>query len=264
MPKVGSDGNGNGTTKATKKGRAPNGRGGYVVQYETQQSRPGRPNLGLPEIHSAYRLVADHLYRHGNLGKFAYAAFDFINATYFGGSLPETLILWDLTDYGHCLGWCRSSNDGPPIIKLHPNLVMGSSDPHQEERWHVPLELLGRCYAFDVLLHECIHACINYNLGGWERLDGPQRNKWTSHNNPLWVAECNRIAKLLGYPSTYTMKKYRRVGGEGSYVDKAGRKRKKRRGRLEYGCDGPDFERFPHEIPERKAFYRAEVLPFKW
>jgi hypothetical protein len=114
-----------------------------------------------------------------------------LNAAYFGGCLPETLVHWDLTDYGHALGWCRSSADGPPIIKLHPNLVLAPTRPgprRQDKRWDIPVRLLGYCYAFDVLLHECAHAHINYNLGGWERLEGPQRSKWTCHNNPLWQA----------------------------------------------------------------------------
>jgi hypothetical protein len=217
------------------------GRDGAVV------SSNGQHDLAAPEIHAAYRLSAAHLYR--DLGRFAYAAFDHINATYFGGAVPETLILWDLTDYGHSLGWCRSSADGPPIIKLHPNLVYSPNRPmilRQETRWHIPVELLGRCYAYDVLLHEMIHAHINYDLGGWERLDGPQRKKWTCHNNPLWVGECNRIAALLGYQVNFEMKKYRRVEGQ-----------------VKYGCDGPDFEHFPHSIPGREDFYRAGELPFE-
>jgi hypothetical protein len=205
--------------------------------------------LGSRGVHAAYRLIADHLYGHGRLGQFAYAAWDHINAAYFGGALPETLILWDLTDYGHQLGWCRSSADGPPIIKLHPNLVMPSDGQRldrQRERWHIPVGLFGRCYAYDVLLHECVHAHVDYNLGGWARLDGQQRSKWTCHNNPLWVSECNRIAELLGFPPCYTMKKYRRVNG-----------------RLKYACDGPDFEHFPHSLPGREEFYRARRLPFE-
>jgi hypothetical protein len=201
-----------------------------------------------PEIHAAYRLIAQHLYR--SLGRFAYLAFDHINTVFFDGKLPETLILWDLTDYGRCLGKTRSSPaDGPPIIKLHPNLVMSPSAPRsrqRDERWSIPVEMLGRCYAYDILLHECIHVHVNYNLGGLESLDGSQRSSWTSHNNPLWVAECNRIAGLLGYSITYEMKRYRRVEG-----------------RVKYGCDGPNFEDFPQTIPGREDFYRRRQLPFE-
>jgi hypothetical protein len=206
----------------------------------------GQQRLASPGIHAAYRLIADHLY--GELGRFAYAAWGHINGTYFGGALPETFILWDLTDYGRCLGWCRSAEDGPPIIKLHPNLVMPSDREAaraQLARWGIPVETFGPCFAFDVLLHECMHANVEYNLGGWRRLDGAQRSKWTSHNNPLWVAECNRIAGLLGFRPCYTMKKYKRVGGK-----------------VKYTCDGPDFECFPYTLPGRKEFYLARSLPF--
>jgi hypothetical protein len=208
-------------------------------------SSNGQQGLAAPEIHAAYRLIAAHLYR--DLGRFVYAAFDHINATYFGGAVPETLILWDLTEYGHFLGWTRPAADGPPIIKLHPNLVY-SSGRNRELRWHIPVELLGLCYAFDVLLHEMIHVNVEKVLGGWQGLglDKPQRSKWTYHNNPLWVGECNRIARLLGHEAAFTMKKYRRVEG-----------------RVEYGCDGPDFEHFPHSIPGREDFYRAGRLPFE-
>jgi hypothetical protein len=203
----------------------------------------GQQGLSSPGLHAAYRLIADHLY--GGLGRFAYAAWDHVNAAYFGGALPETLLLWDLTDYGHCLGWCRSCADGPPIIKLHPNLVR-QSQRERPDRWHIPVELLGPCFAYDVLLHECMHAHVEYNLGGWERLDGPQRSKWTGHNNPLWVGECNRIAGLLGLPAGFELKKYRRVDGK-----------------VKYGCGGPDFERFPYTLPGREEFYRARRLPFE-
>src|SRR5262245_14356015 len=112
--------------------------------------------IDVGEIREAYRLVAAYVY--GELGRFAYRAFDFINATYFADARPETLILWHLTDHGRELGWCRSCADGPPIILLHPWLVEPPACECQTERWHNPVELYGLCYAFDVLLHECIHA----------------------------------------------------------------------------------------------------------
>src|SRR5262245_7715742 len=80
-------------------------------------------------LRDAYRLIAEHLY--GDRGRFAYAAFEYINATYFEGKIPEPLLLWDITDYGACLGWTRSPKDGPPIIKLHP----GTVDPVVTNPW---------------------------------------------------------------------------------------------------------------------------------
>ena len=51
--------------------------------------------------------------------------------------------------------------------------------------------MLGACLAYDVLLHECIHVSVHFLLGG---AIGP-----TSHNNPQWISEVNRIAPALGF-----------------------------------------------------------------
>jgi hypothetical protein len=49
----------------------------------------------------------------------------------------------------------------------------------------------GDRYALDVLIHECIHVSVRY------RLSGPSAGD-SSHNNPEWIAEVNRIAPLIG------------------------------------------------------------------
>jgi hypothetical protein len=99
-------------------------------------------------LHQAYRLIARHLYR--RLGPFAYAAFDHINATHFETKLPETLLLWDLTEYGHCFGWCRSAADGPPIVKLHPAVVSPAPRPlssRDRPIWGYPPTWFGLAFA---------------------------------------------------------------------------------------------------------------------
>jgi hypothetical protein len=50
-----------------------------------------------------------------------------------------------------------------------------------------------------------------------------------------------------GLDVRYEMKAYKRIDGK-----------------LKYTCDGPPFERFPHEAPGSEAFYRAGRLPFPW
>jgi hypothetical protein len=208
-------------------------------------------------VRAAYHLIANHVY--GRNGDFAYRAFEHINASYFAGRLPEPLIVWDLTSWGGCLGWTRSSEQGPPVIKLHPSLISPATDRRgnrPREVWRIPQELLGHCYAYHVLLHECLHAGVNYLLGGIE--SHPDRKSyWTSHNNPLWVAEVNRVARLTGLDLTFQMKSYRRIDAEPS---KDGRKRRK----LVYTTDGPDFERFPHDTPGAREFYLRGQLPFVW
>jgi hypothetical protein len=241
----------------------PNGKNGPIVSpsWETQL-RDFAPAAAWSEtynaeLHRAYRTVAAHVY--GPLGVFAYAAFGFINATYFEGKLPETLILWDLIERAHCLGKTRSPADGPPIIKLHPSIVHPKD--LRSPPWGIPLKRLGFCFAFDTLLHECIHASVEYLLGGWQRLPGA-RSYWTSHNNPLWVAELNRIAPMLGYQGDrFTMLTPKRVPIPGTVGPRGKPKTKTVRGQ-----DGgaPPFERFPYGLPGREKFHLARVLPFPW
>jgi hypothetical protein len=131
----------------------------------------------------ACRLIAQM--HDGERGVWSYQAFDYINATIFGGELPTPLILWELTPWGGCLGETMRST--PPIVRLHPGLLGGSGD---EPPWGISRTLLGRAYALDVLLHESIHVRVN-SMGGW----GGRGQ--SSHDNDLWVAEVNRIAPLL-------------------------------------------------------------------
>jgi hypothetical protein len=208
------------------------------------------------DIHVAYRMVARHVYQHGRLGEFAYRAFDYINANFFEGKLPETLILWDLTEWGGCLGKTRSANDGPPIVKLHPALVL----PAAEHPWGYSPDVLGRPFAYHVLLHECVHVAVNYLYGGYEGLPGC-RSYWTSHNNPLWVGEINRLAPLIGYEGDpFTMRLPRRVPAGG--VGKSG-KPLTRSVRCQEG-NAPNIEHFPHNLPGMTSFYRNGELPFPW
>jgi hypothetical protein len=127
----------------------------------------------------------------GNRGLFALEAFDFINASYFDGKLPQPLILWGLTAHGSCLGLTQVRER--PVIQLHPSLLGGTE---KQTPWNMPAEHLGRLAAFEVLVHECIHVSVSYVLGGWHHLTGAK----SAHNNPLWVAEVNRLAPLLGLP----------------------------------------------------------------
>lgn len=201
-------------------------------------------------VSKAYRVIASHLFR--KLGDFAYQSFDFINANYFSGAVPETHILWDITKYGKQLGWCRSSSEGPPIIKLHPSLVSPTqADVGDRGPWKIPFEHFGHCLAFDVLLHEMIHAHVNYNLGGEDgcaaAANGPtaSRSLWTCHNCPNWINECNRIGKLLGLNVDAQMTVSKRVG--------------KKVERVNGGNCCP--ETFP--IHFRKSFYLAKKLPWE-
>jgi hypothetical protein len=137
-------------------------------------------------IAQACQLVAEHY--QGARGVFAYQAFEYVNATSFANALPWPLILWTLTPHSACLGLTRAT-DGPPVIQLHPAVLGGSE---RTTPWGMNPDHLGPAFAFDVLLHECIHLAVQTLRGGGE---GP-----TSHNNPAWVAEVNRLAPLQGFP----------------------------------------------------------------
>jgi hypothetical protein len=234
-----------------------------VVSNYIQQNGDGFVWAGTydDEVRAAYRLIARHVYKLMGLGDFAYRAFEYINTTFFSDRLPEPLILWDLTTYGDCLGWTRSPEDGPPIIKLHPSLVAPSGRKkglgEHEIPWGIEPGFLGYCYAFHVLLHETVHVAVNYLLGGID--SHPERNKgWSSHQNPLWIAEINRVSEIMGVNVTYDMKKYRRVPT--GQVNEKGRAITK----LKYACDGPAPENFPHNLPGADDFYRKKELPFAW
>jgi hypothetical protein len=146
--------------------------------------RPTERNI--ISIEEACHLVAEHY--HGKHGHWVYKAFDWINATLFAGELPCPLIVLGLTPHGGCVGWTQSSVTKPPTIMLHPSIWGGTE---REDPWGISPDILGARYALDVLIHECMHVKVNYLLGGPSAGD-------SSHNNPEWIAEVNRIAPLIG------------------------------------------------------------------
>ncbi len=127
---------------------------------------------------------------HGAKGTWAYEAFEYINKSFFSERLPWPHIMWGLTAHGGCLAWsCTDlAKSRPPIVMLHPALLGGGES---DNPWGIPRAILGPSYVFDVLLHECIHIHVEYNLGGQ---DGA-----TSHNCKRWVRQVNRLAPLLGF-----------------------------------------------------------------
>jgi hypothetical protein len=150
---------------------------------------------------------------HGPRGVWVYQAFDWLNATYFAGALPVPFIQIAITGYSRCLGWTRSARrrGRPPVITLHPSL-WGAARRRDDrlvprmKAWHVPIGEPAPRHALDVLLHECIHVSVDYRLGG--RTGGT-----SSHDNPEWIAEVNRLAPLLGFDDVRAARsKVKRVG----------------------------------------------------
>lgn len=134
----------------------------------------------------ACRLVAERFFGPDCL--WLHEAYDAANREFFAGELPQPFIYLSLTAHGRCLAWTASQREKLPVIALHPSVFGGSEKP---DPWGVPPEWLGRRFAHDVLLHEMIHVSVNYRLGG--------RTGTTSHNDPAWIAEVNRLAPLIGF-----------------------------------------------------------------
>lgn len=124
----------------------------------------------------------------GPRGVWVLRAYEAINAQLFAGALPMPLVTLHITAHGACLAFTRSARTRPPVINIHPSLFGGTE---KDDPWGIPPPWLGERYVLDVLIHECIHVAVHYCLGGAE---GP-----TSHNNPQWVGEVNRLAPLLGF-----------------------------------------------------------------
>ena len=127
---------------------------------------------------------------YGRAGEWAYEAFDVVNARYFDGRLPTPWIQWAITPHSSCLASTRPRAESLPVVTLHPSLL--GSDV-TEDPWGIKSKYLGPAYAFDVLLHECIHIQV-VRVRKYVQARGE-----TSHNNAAWIEEVNRIAPLLGF-----------------------------------------------------------------
>lgn len=212
--------------------------------------------LHVTRFAEAARLVAVECY--GDLGEFGYQAFDWINATLFDGRLPVPLILWELTAHGACLGLTTSRHGAPPVIRLHPSLLGGPAP--WANPWRVPADQLGPAYALDVLIHECMHVAVAYLLGG---ANGP-----TSHNNPGWVGEAQRIGPLLGLQFRAGRSVTKRVPIAGGDLGPSGKPKTRTVRVTEDGASVQfrDIASFPHAVraclTDAGGYYRANALPF--
>jgi len=208
----------------------------------------------MADVDVAVRLVAAHYY--GPRGVWAYEAFDFINAAYFGGQLPTPAIQWGLTPHGGCLGLTTSSAR-PPVVMLHSSLLGGTE---KKNPWGVSPALLGVAYAFDTLIHECIHVSVEYCLGGsWGKGE-------SSHANPLWIAEVDRLAPLVGLGGVQSgLNKPKRIPIEGAPLTKRGKQPTRVAGVSTGNVPFDAIARFPRGV--RYHFgqldvYREQYVPF--
>jgi hypothetical protein len=119
----------------------------------------------------------------GDFGAWAFDEWKTLNKTFFNGEIVPGEIIWGSTPNDRNLGYYLVAEN---LICLHKNL-MRPIYPTNPLKWE--FRHFNKKKAGDVLLHEMIHQRI-HQTGGWVGE--------TSHNNERFVAEVNRIAKLLG------------------------------------------------------------------
>jgi len=147
---------------------------------------------------------------HPGYGAWLFDSWAELNQRYFEGELHVIPIIWGLIPHGHNLGHYDHSI---PRITLHTSLLKPAGDAWGLQR------LLGPVFAADVLLHEMMHQAIFQRLGH----DGREKPTQTSHNNPAWCAEINRIAAVLGLPANAAVVTQRRVEGKVKWVADEGK-----------------------------------------
>jgi len=212
-------------------------------------------------LEAATKLVAATYYRRP--GEFAYQAWEFVNATYFGAELPWPLITWGLTAHGGCLGYTASAADRsrPPRIQLHPSLLGGTE---KENPWGISPGMLGAAFAFDTIVHEAIHVSVDYRLGG--------ATGESSHNCAEWIAEVNRLAPLLGLVLFQAgSNRVRRVAVPDAPLTKRGKVQTKPVRQSDATLNGrpAGFDlvaRFPRAVRltlGQRDYYRRNALPFE-
>jgi hypothetical protein len=211
------------------------------------------------EIVEALDLVAD--YYNPRFGLWAYRAFDAINTTFFEGRLPRPLIQWAITGYSRCLG--QTAMRDRPIITLHPSIMVPAAGDPRDPRepkgpWSIDWRWFGPLHAFDVLLHESIHVAQRAIHG-----DVPRGQ--SSHNDPSWILEVNRLAPLLDLEGVRAgLNRPRRVPIPGEFTER-GRPRTRVRRVDEGNVPLKDHSRFPHGVREylgtAEAYYTAGAYP---
>lgn len=137
----------------------------------------------------------------GEHGTWAYNEWEKHNEKYFKSQLKIAGIVWGLTPHGHLLGYYSHWSN---VITLHSSLI----EPKSSNPWYLDDNVYGKKYASDILLHEMMHQTIHQNYSPEEQ------NGKSSHNNPAWVAEVNRISKLLGFNIKASLIKQKRINGK--------------------------------------------------
>ena len=123
-----------------------------------------------------------------------YDYFDMLNNRLYDGKLPYTLITFEILAYGRCIGLTNTSN-GHIRIKKPPK--------------GTPINFDGP--TLGILLHEMIHYANNYVAINHDV--HVSASMQSSHMNPYWIGEINRIHKIItGDDLNAGPEKMKRVG----------------------------------------------------
>lgn len=185
-----------------------------VTPIEIRNSMTVEPQLAdapkvdkkrLAEEIDALRNAAEII--HPGIGRKLYTWWDEINREHFGRQMSPPGIQFGLTPHGSRLGLWRGSEN---VIVLHRSLVKPSGNA-----WDFASDLNrdggGEAYCRDVLLHEMVHQYIRTVRGVTS--DDEEAEGTSSHNNPWWVAEVNRISPRIGLDVQASVIRQKRVDG---------------------------------------------------
>jgi hypothetical protein len=141
-------------------------------------------------------------------GSWSYDSWAAINERFFAGNLHPGPILWGLTA-GCNFGSYNPSTNAITLHEALPGTDFAKAAEAQGERdwvmanrsktftsWGLPSTSFGIGTALGTLLHEAMHQ--SHRQQGLQYPEG--RKGLEVHHNSIWVAECERVAKVIGLP----------------------------------------------------------------
>lgn len=173
------------------------------------------------------------------------------NETYFEGRLSVVSIYFGLIPHGHALGLYHG-DDGYPRITIHQSLLDPKQAGKKGDTW-LMVNLLGKRFASDVLLHEMVHQAI-YERYGHNGIELEKFSGVSSHNNPAWCDEIMRLAPMLGL-GTIQAQPIKRTRADNAATGKKGKPTWQP---LPGYLDRDTIARFPHTLTN-EAYYRNET-----
>ena len=172
-----------------------------------------------------------------DLGAFVYDAYGWENSERFDNRIALPMIQVALTPHGGCIGM-TNANVQRPVITIHP-----SSWGNPDAWGGIPA---GRRYVLDIVIHEMTHVSVQMTMQDHTEGVGPWKS---SHDNPIWCEEVNRMSPLLGINGVKAAPTVRRRA-DGRMLRRA-----------PDGCTPMSaVSRWPYSVRDPQ-YYRSEDLP---